>query len=59
MTRQFGAVGRSVCKKKKNSNKRYFFLILEILSRSVGKKKNVRGHSVLTRVMSDNTVECL
>ncbi len=51
------SVGRYV-KIKKNSNKRYFFPILEILSRSVG-KKNVRGHSVLTRVMSNNTMECL
>ncbi len=43
MTRPFGAVDRSVCKNKRKIYGQICFLILEILSRSVGKKKGKRS----------------
>ncbi len=59
MTKQFGAVGRSVCKNKKKFHRQIFFSNPGILSRWVGEKKIVRGHSVFTRAMSNDTMYCL
>ena len=58
MMRKFGAVDWSVCRNKKNPQTD-FSLILEILSRSVGKKIKVRGQSVFKWTMSHNTMDCL
>ncbi len=57
MARQFGAIGRSVYKNKKNPIQSFFLLSLEIrVGRSV--KKNCE-ESVFLGAMSPNTMECL